>query len=180
MSVRDTRRDTAISAMAAHMLRNGLPNASLRTLAAAAGTSDRMLLYYFADKDELLAATFAKLAGEMSAMLDAALPEGMRLPYDALLSAVWVGVRSDAMRPYMLLFIELAAAAARGIEPHARIAPAILDGFLAWADGHLDIADAGERAVAAARLLATVDGAMLIDAAGRGDVAMRAMGGVAG
>lgn len=53
MSVRDTRRQAALERMADHVLAAGLRGASLRPLAQVAGTSDRMLLYYFTNKGEL-------------------------------------------------------------------------------------------------------------------------------
>ena len=62
MNTRDERREAAIERMADHVLAEGLAAATLRPLAAAAGTSDRMLLYYFADKDELLTATLARIS----------------------------------------------------------------------------------------------------------------------
>ncbi|MEI6159755.1 MAG: TetR family transcriptional regulator [Roseococcus sp.] len=72
MSIREERRSAALARMADHLLREGLAGASLRALAKAAGTSDRMLLYYFADKDELLGATLAHIAAELAALLDQA------------------------------------------------------------------------------------------------------------
>ena len=58
----DDRRDALIDRLADHMLAIGIGASSLRTLAKAAGTSDRMLLYYFRDKDELVAATLERIA----------------------------------------------------------------------------------------------------------------------
>ncbi|MFY8208820.1 MAG: TetR/AcrR family transcriptional regulator, partial [Caulobacter sp.] len=49
MNVRDEQRARVIAVLADHLLATGLSQASLRQLAAAAGVSDRMLLYYFAD-----------------------------------------------------------------------------------------------------------------------------------
>ena len=65
MDVRSKRREEAIERMADHLLAEGLGAATLRPLAAAAGTSDRMLLYYFNDKDELLSATLHRVAERM-------------------------------------------------------------------------------------------------------------------
>ena len=75
--------------MADHLLAAGLTGVNLRALAAAAGTSDRMLLYYFTDKDELLAATLACIAARLTAKLDAAVTAGDLLRFAALLPAVW-------------------------------------------------------------------------------------------
>lgn len=58
----DTRRQQILERLADHVLAHGMQAASLRPLAAAAGTSDRMLLHYFADKEELITATLALVA----------------------------------------------------------------------------------------------------------------------
>ena len=98
VKIRNERREAAIERMADHLLLEGMSAASLRPLAAAAGTSDRMLLYYFADKDELVAATLDRVAARLTAMLDAAIPAGARLIFPELLTAVWgaVGIRRTA------------------------------------------------------------------------------------
>ena len=49
-------RETLLPLLAAYVLENGLADVSLRPLAKAAGTSDRMLLYHFGSKEELVAA----------------------------------------------------------------------------------------------------------------------------
>lgn len=170
MSVRDQRREAAIERMADHVLAHGLAGASLRPLAAAAGSSDRMLLYYFADKDDVLAATLGRVAGRLTAMLDAALPPGSRLPAGQLLQAVWSAMSSEVLAPYMRVWLEVVAGAARGQQPHRTIAAGILGGFADWIVDHLE-APQDERAGQGALLLATVDGALLLDAAGRRDLA---------
>jgi len=48
-------RDSLLPLLAAHVLTHGLGQASLRPLARAAGTSDRMLLYHFGSKEALMA-----------------------------------------------------------------------------------------------------------------------------
>jgi len=50
--------------MADYVLSEGLGLQRSDPWAAAVGTSDRMLLYYFADKDELLTATLERIGGE--------------------------------------------------------------------------------------------------------------------
>jgi len=50
-----TEKKQAIrAAVAAHLISTGLTGHGIRALASAAGTSDRMLIYYFGSKDELL------------------------------------------------------------------------------------------------------------------------------
>jgi AcrR family transcriptional regulator len=174
MIERETRRAAALAAMADHLLANGLRSASLRPLAAAAGTSDRMLLYYFADKDELLTATLAEVARRMLPLLEAAIDRTPRTA-DALLARIGAAVRRPAIKPFMQLWLEIAAAAGRGEQPYLAVAGQIADGFLAWIDARLRVDDGTDRAMAAARLLALVDGASLLDAVGRGRLAAAAL-----
>ena len=107
---RARRRDALLDAMADHLLANGLASSSLRTLAEAAGTSDRMLLYYFADRDALLTALLDHVVARMTAMLGA-FGNAAERPAGVLLAELWAAARTPAFSPFMLLFIELAAAA---------------------------------------------------------------------
>lgn len=166
---RDDRRSALLDRMADHLLAHGLEGASLRPLARAAGTSDRMLLYYFADKDELLGAVLDHIAARMAALLGSSAPTTK--PYRELLTEIAAAVRTPALRPYMHLWLELAAAAARGREPHRAIAGRIADGFLAWVEARLEPGSGGR----AASLLALVDGVALLDAVDRSEAADRAL-----
>lgn len=176
MSIREERRAAALVRMGEHLLREGLAGASLRSLARAAGTSDRMLLYYFADKDELLAAALEHVATELAALLDAAGSGAVRRPYPVLLAECATAFHRPEFQPFMWLWLELAAAAARGQEPHRAVAGRIADGFLAWSEARLDVPDPAERAAQAALLLATVDGLALLQAVGRAGPAAQALG----
>src|SRR5215468_1320485 len=100
MTIRADRREAAIERMAEYVLSEGLGAATLRPLAAAAGTSDRMLLYYFADKDELLAATLDRIAARMIVQLNRAIPAAPRRPFPILLKKVWAAVASENLRPF--------------------------------------------------------------------------------
>ena len=175
MKIRDARRDAAIDRMADHLLDAGLANASLRALAAAAKTSDRMLLYYFTDKDALLQATLERIAARLTAMLDAALPPGARLDFKTLLGALWTSVGAAPLRPYMRVWLELAAGAARGRAPDTALASGIMAGFVAWTEAHLEPDPGGDGGSQAALLLAIVEGGLFLDAVGHRAVAEAAV-----
>lgn len=165
MTIRDDRRTAAISRMADHLLETGLAGSSLRPMAAAAGTSDRMLLYYFADKDDVLAATLGEVAQRLALMLQTGAPTPM--PFRALLPVLWSSMRSPALTPYISLWLEVAAAAGRGVEPYHRIGGTIADSFLTWTAARLLVEDEADRPHLAALLLSTFDGLAMLDAVGR-------------
>jgi len=171
MTIRDDRREAAIERMADHVLSEGLGAATLRPLAAAAGTSDRMLLYYFTDKDELLTATLARIATRMIAQLDQAVPSEPRRPFAVLLGEVWAAMASESLKPFMPLWLDLASGAARGLQPHRHVAGDIADGFLAWTAVRLQPESGGEPASLAPLFLASIEGMYLLKAIGRGALA---------
>jgi AcrR family transcriptional regulator len=170
---RDARRAQLLDSLADHLLAHGLAGSPLRKLATAASTSDRMLLYYFADRDDLLTSLLAHVASRLEAMLDAADTRDRR-PWTQLLQQLWASARTPLFRPYMLLFLELAAAAAREEEPHRTAAGRIADGFASWVADRLDV-PADQRKAQAILLLATLDGLFLLDSAGRGAAADAAL-----
>ncbi|UAJ12674.1 TetR/AcrR family transcriptional regulator [Glacieibacterium megasporae] len=172
MSSREDRRDALLDRMADHVLLEGLAGATLRPLAAAAETSDRMLLYYFADKDELVAAVLEKIAARILADLNDMIAP--RLPFGTLLHAVWAALASPQHRPYMSIWYDLAAGAARGLEPHRKVSGVIADGYLAWIEGRL-AQDAHSLTQTAPLFLAALQGLYLLDAIGRPDIASDAM-----
>ena len=157
------RRGALLDAMADHLLLHGLAGSPLRALAASAGTSDRMLLYYFADRDELLTALLEHVAVRLAHLLSVGHRE--KQPYEDLLAELWSLARQQVFRPFMLLFLELAAAAGRGEEPHRTAASKIASGFIGWIEQRLTGNEADGRRQAAL-LLATLDGLFLLHSAG--------------
>ena len=175
MNIRDDRREAAIERMADHVLSEGLGAATLRPLAAAAGTSDRMLLYYFADKDELLTATLARIAARMTVQLDRAIPVEPRRPFPVLLERVWSALASESLQPFMPLWLDLASGAARGLQPHRDVAGEIADGFLAWVTIRLQPESDGEPSLLAPLFLTSIEGMYLLKAIGRSSIAESAV-----
>lgn len=174
MTIRQQRREAAIRRMAEVVIAEGLAAATLKRLGEAAGASDRMLLYYFASKDDLLAATLDHIAATLTQALDTAMPLGAPMQDGALLETV-VRLLADAkFKAFMPLWFELTAGAARGQEPYQRIAGRIADGFLTWIAERL-AGTSADRTRRAAYLLATVEGVMLLEGVGRPQAAALAV-----
>lgn len=171
MEIRNKRRDDAVERMADYLLAEGLGAATLRPLAAAAGTSDRMLLYYFTDRNEVLTATLHRVVERMLVQLDAAVPAGPLRPFPALLADVRAVLSLDSIKPFMHLWLDLASGAARGFQPHLQIAGAIADGFIAWVGSRLEVTSGNGRVTSAALFLACIEGLLVLEAIGRPSIA---------
>ncbi|MCC6925289.1 TetR/AcrR family transcriptional regulator [Novosphingobium sp.] len=176
MSIRNEQRERVIALLSQHLLTTGLAQTSLRQLARAAGVSDRMLLYYFTDKAEVLAATMSAIAGQLVSGLAAALPEGTRLPPRDLALRAASLTTGPEMRRFMRLWVEMVAAAAKNEEPYKAIVAQIMAGFRSWVDARLDLPEGTDRAAVASALIALIDGLALVDICSETDMAPRMAG----
>lgn len=173
MSIRDEQREVVIERLAGHLLAHGLARTSLRQLAQAAGVSDRMLLYYFADKAEVLAAVMARVAGELSLRLAEAIPDGAPLKPAELVRRAAAFTTGPEMRRFMRLWVEVVAAAARGEAPFPAIVTQVMAGFRMWVDARLDLPDGADREGTAAAIIAVIDGLALVDICSDDEIAPR-------
>ncbi|MEM6410793.1 MAG: TetR/AcrR family transcriptional regulator [Pseudomonadota bacterium] len=163
MPKKATQRANALSKIQAHLLKTGLAATGVRQLAAAAGISDRMLLYYFDDKTDVLEAALSGISANVIMTLSTAVPPDRRMSASELIEMAANLTRGEAMGAEMRLFVECVAAAARQEKPYEMIAKQIMEGFLIWIDAHLDIDDVAERKATAAMLLALIDGIALLE-----------------
>jgi AcrR family transcriptional regulator len=165
------RRALILDKLADHILAHGLIASSLRPLAKAAGTSDRMLLYYFTDKAELIAAALETIAARTVGMLMArATPHP--LPYDALLQQLGTLLDDPELWPYLRVFLEMASRSANGDMLYREIGERIGRGFYAWGMNQLE---SDNPKVDAARLLVATEGMIYLKAIGLSDVARTAL-----
>lgn len=163
MPTRQSQREQVILQLSAHLLKTGLAETSLRQLASAAGVSDRMLLYYFKDKAEILEAALGHVALHVTQDLEAYAPYGDKRSAADLIATTTGLVQDAKMRPFFRLWMETVAAAARDEAPYNTIARTIAEGFLSWIEGRLDINSDEQRQAMAAMILAMIDGLALLE-----------------
>jgi len=154
------RRQEIISVLAAYLLESGLQDAGLRKLAETAGTSDRMLLYYFEDKNELLTAVLMETGREMELELSGLLGSARLLPTVAL-ESLWQMVRGEIFANHLRLWLEMSSQAARGDPLFGAIVSGISDGWVRWLSGILDAPEAAKTSLAAL-ILAAVNGQLVL------------------
>ncbi|GAA3655941.1 hypothetical protein GCM10022237_15000 [Nocardioides ginsengisoli] len=138
------RRRELAEAATDHVLEHGLIGLSLRPLAAALGTSDRMLLYHFSGKDDLVA-TLLHTSNERSIALLRSLPPAASVR-DAVLT-LWAASTDGQLERCQRLYVEAAALGLLGQEPYAGI---VRESNRAWLAALVDLLVAGGCAPAAA------------------------------
>jgi AcrR family transcriptional regulator len=175
MSKPDTRRAAILERLADHVLAHGLSASSLRPLAKAAGTSDRMLLYYFADKAEMMTATLGVIAMRIMAAMEARkAPEP--LPFDHLLPIMLDAIVDDELWPFMRVWLEIASLAANGDAFYRAVGEQLGRGFLAWGAGQIDAPNEAQRQSEAARMLVMAEGMVVLKSIGLDGDARAAFG----
>ena len=162
MVSREEGRQQVQAALARHLLDSGLSRTSLRQLAGAAGISDRMLLYYYADKAEALSAAMAAVAAQLAGQLASAMPGNERLSPRELVGAAVRFTAGAEARPVMRLWIEVVAAAARGETPFPGLANGIAEGFIDWAEARLDPSGLADPRATSAGIIALIDGLAVV------------------
>lgn len=160
----ERRRQELLEQLADHLLAQGLQGASLRPMAAALGTSDRMLLHYFKDKEELLSSALKLISERLLRLLDASRVEP--LPMEKLLPLLAGMLKSPEIRPYLRLWLELAAGATGRDSFYRDIARELCESFYRWVADAIVVPGEKDRAALASLAFATMEGFVLLDAIG--------------
>lgn len=171
--------ETLLPAMAAHVLEHGLSGVSLRPLAKAAGTSDRMLIYHFGNRQGAIEALLVYLGQLYETGLEAALPaEPAKNRHDTVRQILEASA-GERLQPFMRLWWEIVASAATGDEVFRKSAASIMRLLLDWLERHMPEGDPDPRG--GARILLTfIEGSQMLDAVGRGDIAEVALASLEG
>jgi AcrR family transcriptional regulator len=119
------RRQELIDSLVDAFASGGIGDRSLCDVAAAVGTSHRMLLHHFGSREELLL-TIVEEVERRQAMRLHDLPDD---PADAV-AAAWADLRRRELRPFERLFFECYVRGAQGEAPFTRLLPAAVDGWL--------------------------------------------------
>jgi AcrR family transcriptional regulator len=110
-----SRRDALLAACTDHVLVEGLIGLSLRPLARAVGTSDRMLIYHFGSRDGLVAAIIDESTRRsVEYLAELAAPRTVR----AGVLRLWQAYRETPLYACNLIYIQAAASGYLGEEPY--------------------------------------------------------------
>lgn len=158
-------RETLLPPIAAHVLEHGLGGASLRPLAKAAGTSDRMLIYHFGNKETLIRELLDYIAGVYSTALDMALGDMRPTTRQQCFARILAQGRQPSMQPFMVLWWEIVAGSARGLPGYREAAEAMIAKQLKWLEAQMPDNDP-DPAGGARYLLTLLEGTLMLGTVG--------------
>jgi AcrR family transcriptional regulator len=151
-----TRRAEWTEAATDYVLEHGLIGLSLRPLAADLGTSDRMLLYHFGSKDELVVAVL-RTSNARSTEYVRNLPPSKDLR--AAVHDLWAAMLAPQVDPCSRLYVEAAALGLFGQEPYASVVREANGQWIAALVDHL--VRSGVRRPLAKRAIELIDAAFM-------------------
>ena len=110
-----TRREDLLHAATDHVLTHGLIGLTLRPLARAIGTSDRMLVYHFETRDALVSAVVARTTQRAITEIESmASARTVR----AAVNRLWLAYQSDPLKGCQDVYLQAAATGLLGQEPY--------------------------------------------------------------
>ena len=154
------KRDEWAEQATDYALEHGLIGLSLRPLAAALGTSDRMLIYHFGSKDGLITAVLdASCARSVRTIRELPASPSVR---QAVLD-LWEAFEEPQLLRCQRLYVEAAALGLFGREPYATSVRASNEVWMAEIVAHLKKSGAGRQAARLATLIDAAFNGILLD-----------------
>ncbi|MFZ0501383.1 MAG: TetR/AcrR family transcriptional regulator [Steroidobacteraceae bacterium] len=161
-----SRKQELLEATIIYLLEHGLAELSLRPLAAAAGTSARLLIYHFGSKERLLVEVLETLQRRLRASFAEVLAARAAKAGEPPLKTFWNWAASRRNFPCLRLLYELQILAARNPESYARY---LRRNSRDWIELVQTALPAEERSAAMATLLVAVFDGLFLELMSTGD-----------
>lgn len=149
-----------LAAALAAALDDGLTQLSFGRLAARLGISDRMVVYYFPSKDDLVREVVMSMGVRLQETLAEVLTQRVDDHLD-LVKIAWPVLARPEVDPVFALLFEAAGLAASGQEPYRSLMPELFEVWIQWASTFLTGTPSRRRASAEAAI-AVLDGLLLL------------------
>ncbi len=159
MGHKHTKEQILDGALAA-ALEDGLSRLTFGRLAKRLGISDRIIVYYFPSKDELIGEVIVSMGVRLQEMLAAAFT-GPMADHLELATAAWPVLARPVADPIFALFFEANGLAATGREPYSTLVPQLIGAWIEWVGGFID-GPPDQRRIEAETTIAMIDGLLLL------------------
>ena len=124
------KKEAYIERIAGYILQNGINESSLKKMADAALTSDRMLMHYFKDKEEILNLTLMQISQDFISLLNS--DPQLKLGFDEFVIFLGEAIKDNRVRPYLNLWLELIHLASNGKDPYFAVSKKIGETYWGW------------------------------------------------
>ncbi len=159
MGHKHTKAEILAGALAA-AFEDGLSQLTFGRLAKRLGISDRIVVYYFPTKDDLIGEVLYAMGAELQATL-APTFSTPAADHVGLLRTAWPLLARPETDPVFALFFEAGGLAATGREPFRTLVPQLVEAWIEWAAAFIRGTTTRRRAEAEAAI-ALLDGLLLL------------------
>lgn len=153
--------DEVLAAAVDVALDSGMTGLTFARVAERLGASDRMVVYYFASKAELISAVAGELGAELQSLLAEAFGDE---PADAdqLLAAAWPVLATKRADRIFAVFFEMMGLASAGQAPYAGLVGVVMNSWADWLAERVKGSRPEIRRQRALSVMARIDGLLLI------------------
>lgn len=171
MGHKHTKREILDGALATAFA-DGLSQLTFGRVAKRLGINDRIVVYYFPTKDDLIGEVIGSMGLELQQTLAAAFSTKATGHIDLLRSA-WPVLAAPEADAIFALFFEANGLALAGRRPYDELVPTLVKAWIDWLQDFME-GDAEERRVEAETAIAVIDGLLLLRQLAGADAADRA------
>jgi AcrR family transcriptional regulator len=155
---------------------DGLSQLTFGRLARRLGISDRVVVYYFPTKHDLIGEVLAGVGSRLQATLAEAVTR-RAADHLEMVRMLWPVLATPEADPVLALFFEANGLAASGREPYRSLVPELVRHWIAWAVELID-APPERRLIEAEAAIALADGLLLLRQLAGPEAAERAANGI--
>lgn len=153
-------KETILASALEAALDEGLSQLTFGRLAKRLGISDRIVVYYFPNKNDLIREVLTAMGLEVQQALASAFTTPAE-DHTALLRSAWKVLAHPKVDPLFALFFEANGLAAAGREPYKSIVPGLVEVWIVWTSGFFT-GTAKQRRTKAEAAMAMMDGLLLL------------------
>jgi AcrR family transcriptional regulator len=159
MGHRHTREEILAGALAT-AFDDGLNQLTYGRVAKRLGISDRMVVYYFATKADLIGEVLRSLGSQLQLTLAPAFA-APAADHTSMLRAAWPLLANPDADPVFALYFEATGLAAAGRSPYDTVVPELVEAWIDWVAAFLE-GPAARRRPEAEATIAVIDGLLLV------------------
>jgi AcrR family transcriptional regulator len=164
----ETRKQALVDQLIAYLIEHGVADLSLRPMAKQIGTSARMLVFHFGNKQQLIAEVFVEMQARLRASLARLRPDPRSRGGRPLLRVFWDWATSPENLGHLRLQYQLQVLAAHNPVVYARY---LHPNAAAWVEVIVAALPPGSRDRAFATLIAAVFDGLFLELMSTGDLA---------
>jgi len=159
MGYRHTKEEIREGALAVAFT-DGLSQLTYGRVARHLGISDRIVVYYFPSKEDLVSEVLVSVGMRLQQALEPAFTSPAK-EYLELVSAAWPIMACAEADPIFALFLEASGLAASGREPYRTLVPQLVEVWISWTAEFIH-GTAAQRRTKAEASIAVLDGLLLL------------------